>query len=80
MIKLKISFNFSMAYLCYKFCQKFILKTNFCKFDVAHHGWAMEKGFHFWEGKSAISSYIFNVFGGKFKENYWKLGQIGQNT
>ena len=30
--------------------------------------------------KNAISSHIFNEFGGKFKENYWKLGQIGQNT
>ena len=50
------------------------------EFDVAHHGWATEKNFHFWDRKSAISSYIYNEFEGKFKENYWKLGQIGQNT
>ena len=41
--------------------------------------WATKKKFHFWDGKSAISSYILNEFGGKFKEKYWKLGQIGQN-
>ena len=36
--------------------------------------------FSLWDGKIVVSSYIFNEFGGKFKENYWKLGQIGQHT
>ena len=75
MIKLKISFNISMAYFCYKFCQLY-WKTK-QEFDVVP--WLGNGEKFSLLRKSAISIYIYNEFRGKFKENYWKLGQIGQN-
>ena len=40
------------------------------EFDVAHHCWATEKNFHFWDAKNAISSFNLNEFAEKFNETY----------